>query len=414
MRILQVVKTTNGGAWAAWQAAELVRAGIEVHVVLPDKQGSNYHDWVDAGARLHFADLGFPVRAPWKGPDMFREARKLVELINPEIIHSHFVSTTLTLRYALGRNHPIKRVFQIPGPLHLEHSLYRRAELSSAGKNDFWIPSSRYTQALLTKSGVPRSKQFLSYYGCRLAEHAVTRTNELRRMLGINDNQLIVGNVSWFYRPKYYLAQTVGLKCHEDIIDSLAIVVRKRRDVIGVLVGSGFNGAQSYEERLRTRARMLAGDRIRMPGGLTSSVIQRIWPDFDCAVHVPLSENCGGVVEPLCAGVPTIAANTGGLPELVFEGITGKLVPPRSPVVLADAILETVEDLERCRRMAGNGRRLITSMFDISRTAREVYQIYKYLLNEVDNPPEPFDSRFEAEKIAAGNSANQLASCFAS
>jgi len=39
MRVLQIVKTSDGADWAAWQAAELVRLGVETHAVLPSRTG---------------------------------------------------------------------------------------------------------------------------------------------------------------------------------------------------------------------------------------------------------------------------------------------------------------------------------------------------------------------------------------
>jgi glycosyltransferase involved in cell wall biosynthesis len=325
--------------------------------------------------------------------------RQLVSEISPDIIHSHFVGTTLTLRYALGRNHPLPRIFQVAGPLHLEHALYRRLELSSAGRNDYWICSSKCIRHLLQQHGVPSSKLFLSYYGWPVSEYAQQRTNVLRDKLGIGRHELVIGNISWLYKPKYYLGQTVGLKCHEDLIDALSIVIRKRRDAVGVLLGGAFAGAQRYEDRMRARARIAGGDRIKMPGFLDHSIVRKAWPDFDCAIHVPLSENCGGVLEPLLAGIPTIASNVGGLPEIVIQGVTGRLVPPRRPEQLAEAVLEVLDNIDYFRMLALTGQALARKMFDIQRTSQEVYGIYEYLLNHAAVPPQSYDSEVEVERV---------------
>jgi hypothetical protein len=45
MRVLHVVKTTDGAEWAAWLAAELALAGVEVHVALPADTGLYIDDW---------------------------------------------------------------------------------------------------------------------------------------------------------------------------------------------------------------------------------------------------------------------------------------------------------------------------------------------------------------------------------
>jgi glycosyltransferase involved in cell wall biosynthesis len=199
------------------------------------------------------------------------------------------------------------------------------------------------------------------------------------------------------YPPKRFLGQTVGLKCHEDVIDALTIVTRERPDVVGVFVGEPFRGAAWYEGKLRARALNKAGDRVRFAGYLSPLEIGSAWPDFDVAVHVPLSENYGGVLEPLLAGIPTIAGLVGGLPELVIEGVTGKTVPTRNPVALAYAVAEVLSDLPRYRELAQTGRRLVGTMFDVSRTGRDIHAIYSHLLDSSCERP----AEFESDKFAA-------------
>jgi glycosyltransferase involved in cell wall biosynthesis len=380
MRVLHVVKTSSGAPWAAAQASELVRLGVDVHVALPSTEGFYFEDWVKAGAKIHLIPMDFPFRRPWLLASMRRSIRKLVDDVAPNLIHSHFVGSTVVVRYALGRNHPIPRIFQVPGPLHLEHAAPRTVELSSAGRNDYWIGTSKHIVRLLTNCGVAPHRLFFSYYGWYLTGPGTQRMNVLRNMLGIQKDQLVVGNISWFYPPKFHLGQRVGLKCHEDLIDALAIVIRERDDVVGVLAGGAFGDAKWYEERLRARASNVAGDRIRMPGILEPGSVRSCWPDFDCAAHVPLSENCGGVMEPLLAGVPTVAGRVGGLPELVVDGVTGRTVPIRRPGELARAVLEVLNNLERYRAMAAVGREWVRSMFDVRRTAQETLEIYRTVL----------------------------------
>jgi glycosyltransferase involved in cell wall biosynthesis len=392
MRALHVVKTTDGAWWAANQAAELVRRGVEVHVALPRHTGRAVHYWEKAGAEIHVVDLDFPSRAPWKLPRIWRAARQLIESVRPDIVHSHFFGTTMVLRRALRGHFQGPLIFQVAGPLHLEHGLYRAWDARSAGPNDYWIGSSQCIVNHYLQAGISPGKVFLSYHGGSSSEVNPQRTNFLRSRLGISEREFVIGNINFMYPPKRLLGQTVGLKCHEDVIDALAIVTRSRPDVVGVFVGEPPRDASWYEARLRSRALRKAGDRIRFAGYLSPAEISSAWADFDLAVHVPLSENCGGVLEPLIAGVPTIAGRVGGLPELVLDGVTGRTVPTRNPPALAQAIIEVLSDLPRYRELAQTGSNLVRTMFDVSRTGGEIHAIYRHLLDPSRARPAPFDA----------------------
>lgn len=402
MRVLHAIKTSEGASWAALQVAELVRHGIDVHVALPDAQGRMFGKWKETGARIHIVPLDYPAGRPWRLSSVCDAARRLVNEINPDLIHSHFAGTTLVLRRALGKGHPIPRIFQVPGPLHMEHSFFRNWELSKAGPADFWIATSWCIYNQYRRAGIAAEKLFLSYSGVDVCAYRSARSGILRKRLGIGPDQFVVGNINFIYAPKHYLGHRIGLKGHEDVIEALSIVIQKRSNVAGLLAGGAWGKAGGYEQKLRRQAARSGHGRIHMPGYLPLEEIQRAWPDFDCAVHVPLSENCGGVVEPLLAAVPTIAAHVGGLPELVFDGVTGKMVSNRNPLELAEAILEILSDLDRWRALARNGQRLARTMFDSRRTAAETLRIYRAVCDSSQPAPVPFEpALFLRENLSA-------------
>ena len=400
MRVLHVVKTSDGAGWAANQAAVLVRLGVEVHVALPRAEGRTVEAWRQSGATIHIADLSLPVRRPGQFATVARVAQRLVDEIQPDLIHSHFVTTTLTLRLAQGRHHKIPRVFQVAGPLHLEHWHSRHMDLLTAGGADYWIGSSRCINEHYRNAGVQKSRLFLSYFGWRVQDFSAERQFYLHKRLGLDSGTSLVGNINIMYPPKYLLGQTVGLKCHEDVIDALGIITRNAPNIRGVLIGDSYGQGPWYEQRLRQRARNVAGDRVFLPGLFNSLEVAQSWPDFDCAIHVPLSENCGGVLEPLLAGVPVVASSVGGIPEVVIEGVTGRLVPVHSPNALARYVLEVLADLDHHRQMALTGRTLVKHMFDVNRTGLEVYDVYRHILHGAV-PPREFDSREYVRRLTS-------------
>ncbi len=392
MRVLHVAKTADGAWWAANQAAELVKHGVEVHVALPSATGRALPYWVRAGAHIHVADLDFPARTPWNLQSRRRAAQELVISLKPDVIHSHFFGTTMLLRDALRQSFAGPIVFQVAGPLHLEHSFFRMWDLRSAGPNDYWVASSRCILSRYLAAGLSPDRVFLSYHGGSSSAVGHERTNFLRSKLGIGAQEFVDGNIKFMYPPKRFLGQSVGLKCHEDVIDALSILTRERSDVVGVFVGEPPRGGEWYGTKLRARALRGAGDRVRFAGYLSPDEIASAWADFDVAVHVPLSENCGGVLEPLLAGLPTVAGIVGGLPELVVDGVTGTTVPIRNPEALANAVRAVLSDLPRYRQLAKTGRNLVRTMFDVSRTGSEIHAIYSHLLDRSCQKPTDFDS----------------------
>ncbi|MBE2199106.1 MAG: glycosyltransferase family 4 protein, partial [Anaerolinea sp.] len=154
-----------------------------------------------------------------------------------------------------------------------------------------------------------------------------------------------------------------------------------------------WGGGGSYEAKLKRRAQAKAAGKVLFVGRVPAQEAIKMWHDFDCAIHVPHSENCGGVVEPLAAQVPTIASNVGGLPEVVLDGLTGWIVPVGQPRILADRIQAVLADPGTAQKRAQAGQKLVTHMFDVNRTGAEIAQIYAYLLGLSAEKPQPFNAQ---------------------
>jgi glycosyltransferase involved in cell wall biosynthesis len=73
-------------------------------------------------------------------------------------------------------------------------------------------------------------------------------------------------------------------------------------------------------------------------------------------------------VEGGLSGLPVVATNVGGLGEIVEEGRTGFLVPPRDAARLAEAVLAAVAARET---LGGAAREYCAARFDLSRVAKQ-------------------------------------------
>jgi Glycosyltransferase len=155
-------------------------------------------------------------------------------------------------------------------------------------------------------------------------------------------------------------------------------------DIRGIFVGGAWNNATAYERQVRMYGREQCGDSIVFLG--TRHDVPDLYPDFDVVVHPSHSENVGGAVESLLAGVPTIATNVGGFPDLIHHGETGWLVPPRDPARLAQTILTVLHAPEYARQVALQGQAYARKLFDVRATAQDIVQIYATVLSDVAVP----------------------------
>ena len=82
------------------------------------------------------------------------------------------------------------------------------------------------------------------------------------------------------------------------------------------------------------------------------------------------------VIEAMAFGLPVVATNVGGLPEVVQDGVTGILVPPKDPNALADAIVRLLRDPELRKRLGNAGRERVLSEFRTDRIVEQTLKVY--------------------------------------
>ncbi|MDH5506008.1 MAG: glycosyltransferase family 4 protein [Anaerolineae bacterium] len=87
-------------------------------------------------------------------------------------------------------------------------------------------------------------------------------------------------------------------------------------------------------------------------------------------------------LEAMAFGLPVVASRAGGLPEVVEDGVTGILVPPKDPNALGTAIDHLLQNPELRRKMGEAGRNRVLRKFTADRVAEESMQIYKRVLAE--------------------------------
>lgn len=380
MKILQVVKSNRGAAWAFNQAKYLKDLGVETVTVLPDLDEGYAVKYKENGMEIIKGNWQLPITKPWKFFSLCKQIKQVVKQVKPDIIHLHFVTNVLMCRLAL-RKDTTPRLFQVPGPLHLESKITNFAERFTATDVDYWAGACEKTCSIYKEKGISPDKVHLAYYGIpqKDASQGVSK-NILHSEYNIPDDAIIVSMVSYFYKPKKYLGQKRGIKGHEDFIDAMKMVMQERKNVVPVIIGNAWDGAEEYEAQVKEYAENALGNKIIFTG--YRSDIYDIYPEISVVVHPSHSENLGGAAESLMLAVPTISSDVGGFPDIVVPGETGCLVKAKSPLDLKEKLLWAVDNLDEMKVMAHRGQTLVNNLLNLENTSKRVYSIYEDILKK--------------------------------
>jgi glycosyltransferase involved in cell wall biosynthesis len=88
------------------------------------------------------------------------------------------------------------------------------------------------------------------------------------------------------------------------------------------------------------------------------------------------------LMEAMAMGIPTISTTVSGIPELIEDGKTGLLVPPRDEVALADAIVTLIEDKELGSALGRVGRAKVVEEFEIEKNTDRLLGIFQSYLGD--------------------------------
>lgn len=123
------------------------------------------------------------------------------------------------------------------------------------------------------------------------------------------------------------------------------------------------------------------GDYVRMDGTLPRDELLSRYAAGEYDVFVMPSVDLGGgvhegipvaLMEAMSAHVPVVATATGGIPELVVDQVTGRLVAHQSPEALVEAVRWVASDDERARRVARQGAEHVREEFDAATVSRRL------------------------------------------
>jgi glycosyltransferase involved in cell wall biosynthesis len=246
--------------------------------------------------------------------------------------------------------------------------------LSAMGRNSFsrwkysqvdcFIANSLAVRDRLAAEGIPRSKTTIVSEGVDVERIQRLPAASVHAAFYLPTHAPIVGNV----------AALVPHKGHHHLIDAAALVVRDVPDVRFVIVGDGeLRGALETHIKHRHLERhvFLAGFRVDAV---------ELTKGFDIfAVSSVTEGQCGALIDAMAAAKPAVATTAGAIAEVVVDGETGFLVPPRDDGAMAAKLATLLKDEALRARMGDAALRRARDCFTVERMVERVAAVYEEL-----------------------------------
>lgn len=192
------------------------------------------------------------------------------------------------------------------------------------------------------------------------ARDGATRSR-IRSELGIDASAPVAGIV----------ARLTAAKDHMNLFDAFARLRATHPHARCVVVGDGELRA---ELDTAVRARGLEGH-VALVGRRDD--VAEVLSAFDVFVLSSSTEGLAvTLLEAMAAGLPVVATTVGGNPEVVEDGRTGTLVPPRDATALAFALARMFDDPERARHMGRAGRKRCRERFGVGAMVARYQSLY--------------------------------------
>jgi glycosyltransferase involved in cell wall biosynthesis len=363
MRILQAlsISTIGGTEQMVLQLVSHMDQSLSInHVSFLDSTGPVAERFRRLGVQVHRLDgRGRPVSCLWRMVGILRAHRY-------DIVHLYGFRVSLIGRIAaqLVRPRPIVihgiRGLHVTGGEEVSSRKTRCAlaiERLGASLVDAYLANSRGAVDFLCSQGLPREKFSVIPNGIDVSEWDEQTVRPVREMPEI----ICVANFRL-------------VKRHRDLIEALALLLERQVRIRCLFVG---DGPTKQEAESLAQARHL-NEAIEFLGRREPEEVRALLRRADIFVLPSLWEGLpGSVMEAMATGLPVVGTDVNGTNELVINGETGYLVPPRNPEALAERLAWLATNPHLRTEMGQRGRKRIAEEFTLEAMVKRTEAFYQ-------------------------------------
>ena len=300
------------------------------------------------------------------------ELRRLFKTLRPDVVHLNSSKAGVTGALAARMAKVPKVVYTAHGFVFNEpmpgwkKQMYERAERMSAKFKDYIICVSEFDRQVGIRHRIAPPEKLVTIHNGVRDINFQTRS-QARSTLRISERKFVVGTIANFYPTK-------GL---EFLIEAAKLVAGQVKDVEFVIIGNGPLRPQ-LEKKIR---RMGLEQIVKLPGSLSEIGSNfdpaALLPAFDVFVLPSVKEGLPySILEAQLAGVPVVATQVGGVPEIIQSQATGLLAPPGLPAPLSNLIITLQQDPKLRQTLAEQGRQRVRQEFLLPQMLSATTKLY--------------------------------------
>jgi glycosyltransferase involved in cell wall biosynthesis len=287
---------------------------------------------------------------------------RAIKALRPDVIHAHDPHGVAIAALARSMSAAPKRPPLIAArrvDFRLKGNALSRWKYDQV---DCFVCASEAIRQILLADGIAESRTATVHEGIDLGHVAAAPVAVLHEELWLPHGSPVVGNV----------AALVPHKGQRHLVEAAALVVRLVPDARFVIAGEG-----ELREALEHQVRHLGLEKHVILAGFRPDVLS-VHKAFDIFVMSSITEGLGtSLLDAMACGKPIVATTAGGIPEVVRDGETGLLVPPRDPDAMARAIVRLLQDTQLRRTMGEAGLALVRATFSAERMVQETLRVYE-------------------------------------
>jgi len=311
-------------------------------------------------------------------PGVILRLANLMKRENVDIVHSQGARADFFARIAAKLAGVPIVVSTVPMPVEgfdvspirkLTYTVFNR--FSERFVDRFIVVSDSLEKIMIEKHGIGPQRVVKIYNGIEKDEYCIAdeeiayRRSKFRKELGLGEDVPVVGAIG----------RLVWQKGFEYLIEAIPDLLKEFKKARFLIVGEG-----PLKDGLNVKSKMLKiEDKIIFTG--FRSDIKEILASIDILVMPSLLEGLPIVLlEAMAMMKPIVATDIDGIKEVLDNGKTGLLIPPKNPRALTYAIVNLLLHRDKAYQMGIDARKVVEERFEVDIMVQKVEKVYEELL----------------------------------